>query len=232
MILKKILNVLKQRLIDYKKKIKYNFGDYYMKSTIKVLLILSVFLLGYFLGNFGLDSILNKLKNEFKDLNLISTIGFISSLTTIIVFIAYIIGKLFAIKKTEFTLNEVIEVSYEGNNEGYEIVDTLELGENLDEAIYFVSSEPIRKIEFYEYDFEKDRNGKLVNVYGILKNRETLKIKTYLSCGIPNYNVEYERFDYVKGKIVLGENGKDGSLSRNIFIKHTWKSYFYYLVKS
>ncbi|KEK22848.1 hypothetical protein [Bacillus gaemokensis] len=203
-----------------------------MKSIINVLIILSVFLLGYLLGNIGLESIVDKLKNEFKELNLVAIIGFMSSITTIVVFIAYIIGKLFAIKKTEFTLKEVVEVSYKSDIEKYRIIDTLELGDNLEESIYFVSSEPIRKIKFYEYDFEKDKNGKLVNEYGVLKNGEALKIETFLPCGIPNYNVEYERFDYVKGNIVLGENGKDGSLSRNLSINHTWKSYFYYLVKS
>ncbi|PED71316.1 hypothetical protein CN680_07540 [Bacillus pseudomycoides] len=203
-----------------------------MKASVKIIVILLVFLFGYMLGNVGLDFILNKMKRELVDLNLITLISFISSLTTILVFIVYIIGKLFAIKKTEFTLHETIQVSYEGNIEGYRVVDEFNLGENTTETVCFVSSEPMRKIKFYEYDYENDKNGKLVQEYGVLKNGEALKIKTYLPCGIHNYIIEYERFDYVQGKVILGENGYNGLLSNNLSIEHTWKSYFYYLVKA
>jgi hypothetical protein len=203
-----------------------------MKVIIKLLSVTIVFIIGYIAGNIGIDSLLNKIKSEAASTSISSGISLLSSVITIIVFVAYILGKLYAIKKTEFTLNETIEVSYSGDLEGFKVVEEVELGDVTDETIYFMSSEPMREISFYAYDFEDDKKGKLIYNYQTLKNDEALKIKTYLPCGIPNYIIEYVRFDYVEGKITLGEDGRNGVISNNLSIKHTWKSYFYYLVKA
>ncbi|MBT2218624.1 hypothetical protein KK120_22955 [Virgibacillus dakarensis] len=133
--------------------------------------------------------------------------------------------------KMEITILESLKVCRDNELDNIEVVEEFTLGENNSEAVYLTSDEPMRYIKFYEYDFMNDRNGNLLHKLGLLKNGYTIKINTYLTCGILNYLIGYQRFDYVKGKVQLGENGKNGLIIENLEIKHTLKSIIYYIIK-
>lgn len=188
----------------------------------------AIFLAGYVLGYIGPTLI-----NEFKTLNLIDSIAFFSSVVTLLLFLFYLIGRYLLVRKVETFITESIDVTYtfDAENQKNNIVDVIELGENLSETVYLSSIEPIRYIKFYEYDFEGNRKGKFIDEYLNLRNEQVLEVRTYLPDGIPNYILEYQRFDYVKGKLLLSENGKTGLLVENLELKHTVKSLLYYLVK-
>ena len=200
-----------------------------MKVVMKFLVLFLTFFIGYAFGVIGLENIIMGLKYELLELSLISTIGFLSSLITMLLFVTYIIGRLLVIKKMEVTMLETLGVSYSGELSGFKVVEEITLGEDDTESIYLTSIEPLREVKVYEYDAESDKPGELVKHCGLLRNGEALKINTYLPCGIPRYLLEYQRFDYVKGTVILAENGLSG-LTLNEVVKHTLKSYLYYLV--
>ncbi|MFD3261368.1 hypothetical protein ACE3MQ_22495 [Paenibacillus lentus] len=202
-----------------------------MRLFSKCIICLLIFLIGYTLGVIGPENIINLLVIELKGLNLISTISFISSISTLILFIAYIFGRLYMIKKVQFTLPVNIDLSYQGEIEGLKVVNEYDLGANNSETIYLYSSEPLRWIKIYEYDYENSENGTLVIQHDLLKDGYAIKINTYLPCGVPNYILEYQRFDYIQGQMLIGENGKNGVLEEHLSTKYTLRSYFYYLVK-
>lgn len=202
-----------------------------MNTFGKTITVILIFLIGYVFGVLGLEHLILRFIDGFRDFNVIEIIGFASSIVTLILFGTYILGRYLMIKRMEITLLETIEVSRDGEPKGFNVVEEFELGENTSESIYLTSTEPIRYIKFYSYDFQRNKNGGLLQQYGLLKNGQAIKINTYLTCGIPNYVIEYQRFDYVKGRLALGENGKNGSVAESLEIKHTFKSIVYFLVR-
>lgn len=194
----------------------------------KTIIGLAIFLAGY---TFSYISPI--LLNELFTLNLIETISFFSSVVTLLLFLFYLIGRYLLVRKVETFISEAIDVVYTPNEENQKnnTVDVIELGENHSETVYLSSIEPMRFIKFYEYDYINNNKGEFILEYPNLKNGQVLEINTYLPDGIPNYILEYQRFDYVKGKLILGENGKNGLLVENLELKHTVKSLLYYLVK-
>lgn len=196
--------------------------------NFKISVGIAIFLAGYVFGYIS-----PRLINELRTLNLIEAISFFSSVVTLMLFLFYLIGRYLLVRKVETFITESIDVVYTSNaeNQKNNIVDVIELGEDHSETVYLSSIEPMRYIKFYEYDFDKDRRGKFIAEYLNLKNEQVLEVRTYLPEGIPNYILEYQRFDYVKGKLSLGENGKNGLLLENLELKHTAKSLLYYLVK-
>lgn len=195
---------------------------------IKISVGIAIFLAGYAFGY-----ITPRLINELRTLNLIETISFFSSVVTLLLFLFYLIGRYLLVRKVETFITESIDVVYTSNaeNQKNNIVDVIELGEDNSETVYLSSIEPMRYIKFYKYDFINGDKGEFIVEYPNLKNGQVLEINTYLPGGIPNYILEYQRFDYVKGKLILGENGKNGLLVENLELKHTVKSLLYYLVK-
>lgn len=163
---------------------------------------------------------------------MITIIGMLSSIATLILFLVYLIGKYFSIKKQEVLLSETINVCY-GSDATVKVRGSIDIGEDTSEEIYISSSEPLRYVRLCLYDVEKDldkQNKSFEKEYSNLKNGQVLQVNTYLACGAPVYYVEYQRFDYVIGRFVLAENGKNGDLMEQLHIKHTRRSILYYLV--
>lgn len=202
-----------------------------MKFLIKSITVISIFIFGYILGDIGLESIITKLIEQFEDTNFVTLMGVISSIITVILFFTYIIGKVFLIKQMEMTIFESLDVSYNTEEKNYKITEVLELGELTNETIYITPSQPLRYLKIYNFDINKFSKGKLIANIGPVNNGHTIQINTYLTEGIPNFVIEYQRFDFVLGKLDLVENGKNGVLSENLRNKHTLRSFFYYLVK-
>jgi hypothetical protein len=193
-----------------------------------------IFVTGFILGEIDTRPIMNKISHEIAQTNIVSIIGLISSITTLLVFLMYIVGKVYAIKKAEMFLTESFFVRHNNDISDLNITKEVNLDKDIEahETIYLVSNEPIRNISFYTYDWENDKEGALIESIGSLKTGEALCIYTLLPCGIPNYIIKYERFDYVIGKLVLSEDGRGLTNFRTPEIKNTMKSYFYHLVKS
>lgn len=145
-------------------------------------------------------------------------IGDISSVITLISFILYLIGRLWIVKKNKKIRYEDFKVkNYDGS-----------------EAFYVISNEPINWYKIYEIKYDEDLNIK--KNFGKLKCkqkniRQGDLIKVDLPCGMAHEIFIFERFDYMRGKILLQNPGRDGVIRTHGDMKHTWKSILFYLVK-
>lgn len=164
--------------------------------------------------------------------NCITIIGFISSIATLILFVMYFIGKFFIIKSNQNLIHDKIEAIYdESTSEKYKIVDSYDVGGG--EKLIITSLNGINYIKCYQlyYDNENNRiiNKKLVFKHGFLNIGHSIEINTILVEGFPQYKIEYETSDFMIGEMYLQYNGRNGITSENVHIKHTFKSYIYYL---
>ncbi|PGW18770.1 hypothetical protein COD90_07235 [Bacillus cereus] len=202
-----------------------------MRFLSKSISIVLIFILGYFFGYIGLNNVMLKLIEQIEKISFITLIGVISSIITVILFIAYIAGRIFLIRQMEMTLLESLDISSKSTDKQYNLIEELEIGDNTVEEIFITSSQPLRYIKIYNYDVEKMDKGELIKEIGPIRHGHSIKINTYLTCGIPNFVLEYQRFDFVIGRLELSENGKSGILTENLLINHTFRSYIYYIVK-
>ncbi|MCK0473032.1 hypothetical protein [Halalkalibacter sp. APA_J-10(15)] len=200
-----------------------------MKFIIKSITVILILIFGYILGNIGLENITTKLIKQYGDTNFVTLIGVISSIITVILFFTYIIGKVFLIKQMEMTLFESIDVSYIDEEKHYKITEIIDLGELTNEKIYITPSQPLRYLKIYDFDINKLKKGKLIANLGPIMNGHTIQLNSYITGGMPNFVVEYQRFDFVLGNLDLVENGKSGVLGENLRINHTFRSFIYYM---
>ncbi len=207
-----------------------------MKKVFKITLIIFIFISGYICGKIGIDKILSAFILNLSQLDLIQIIGFSSSIATLLLFIAYFIGKYFIIRQMTDIISEKVDLHYDNNQKGYQIIHEYDLGESNDEQVYLYSTDTLKWIKIYEYIYDEKKSmsikGKLVLEHKYLRNGFAIKINTRLPCGSPNYVIEYQRRDFIIGKLELAENGKNGLLDQGLSVKHTFKSILYYLVKS
>lgn len=206
-----------------------------MKTLIKNIAILSIFILGYICGNIGIDTILSSFILKLSKLEIIEIIGFTSSIVTLVLFIAYIIGRCFMINQMKVTISETFNLFYNDEETDFKVVEEYDIGENNTEKIYLQSSETLRWIKIYECEYDDKNNkfnkGRLVLNHELLRSGFAIKLNTYLPCGMSSYILEYQRYDFIIGKLELAENGKNGILEEQVSIKHTIKSILYYLVR-
>lgn len=187
-----------------------------MRILLEFAKILIIFIVGFILG---------KIEKRFID------IGMISSIITLVLFIFFIFSKAILINQTKMTLTETIDVSYNKSKKNYKIIENVNVSEINDEKIYITPTKPLRYLKIYEFGVNKFKKGKVVYEKGFIRNGHTICLNTHLNEGIPSYVVEYQRFDFVLVEFTLAENGKNGLLEDNLSIKHTFKSFIYYLVK-
>lgn len=198
------------------------------------MLIFFIFLLGIICGKVGIDTMSNALVSSLSNLELIQIVGCSSSVATLILFILYFCGKYFIIKQMKNTIFENV-VRYDSNPINLRVVEEYNVGENNSEQLFIYSSNSLNWIKVYECSYDDNKKifvkNKLIIKHGYLRNGFSIKINTYLPCGLPSYILEYQRFDFIIGSLLLSENGKNGIVDEGLSIKHTFKSLLYYLVK-
>ena len=89
------------------------------------------------------------------------------------------------------------------------------------------------KIYECRYNEKTNRLEKVNKIYNSerIYNDHALRIDTTITCGIPNYILEFERCDYMNGELILQENGKNGIEEELLIFKHTFRSILYYLFR-
>lgn len=206
-----------------------------MRKIYKIGVFICIFLLGYIEGSIGIGKILENVISKVTMLDWIEVIGVTSSVITLVLFIAYIVGKIFLIKQMENTLFENITLGTVKDFANVRVVAEYNVGGNNNEVVYLFSSQTLRWIKIFEYQWDEKKEvfkkGNLVVHHKYLKNNFAIQINTYLPCSIPAYIVEYERYDFIRGRLDLVANGKNGVMEEGIKLKHNKKSMLYYLVK-
>lgn len=163
-------------------------------------------------------------------------IGQISSMATLILFMFYFVGRGITLSLERKLKYENFEIYY-GDKfpENIKIVDEYNVGNNTIESLIITSEKELNWIKVFEFYYNKKnkdfKKGKLVVEHKHLRSSHSIKINTYLPCGIPQYILEFQRYDYLNGTLKLAENGENGIVDVNIEMHHTLKSILYYLVR-
>lgn len=162
----------------------------------------------------------------------------IASIATLILFVIYFVGRVITIIIEKNIKYERIE-RYGSENEiprDLKIIDDFKCNEiSQDILIIIPTTKSYNWVKIYEcnYNEKKNRLVKTKKIYNSerIYNDHALRIDTIITCGIPNYILEFERCDYMKGELILQENGKNGIEEELLVFKHTLKSILYYLFR-
>lgn len=165
-----------------------------------------------------------------------SIIANISSIVTIILFVFYILGRVFIIFIERNRIYEKIdiEISKSDNTfDKYKIVDEYLLDDDSDEYMIIT---PIEKsynwIKIFKYNnYEKNKKVCEHIRKAVLNIGYSIKIKAQIAELTPQYVVRFQRSDYVVGEVMIAHNGRNGIQEEMIKCKHTLKSILYYLLK-
>lgn len=178
-----------------------------------------------------LTTILNQIGAFF------SNAGAIANFCTLLLFAIFVVGKTWVLIRNRNLYVENFEYMQADAEEWFN--KQFLLGEQ--DVIKISSPEGIYDIKIYHIEYGKDANVVKRSLIteekedGIqhplkLNKNEAVYIRADLPCGMPNYQVEITKYDYVKITVDLGYNGKVGGLSLvNTKINYGIKSFLYYL---
>ena len=162
----------------------------------------------------------------------------LASFATLVLFVIYFIGRVITIMIEKNIKYENIERFFSEADIPSElkIIDEFKCDENSNDIIIIMpTTKSYNWVKIYECNYN-EKNNRLVKTKKIynserIYNDHALRIDTIITCGIPNYILEFERCDYMKGELILQENGKNGIEEELLVFKHTLKSILYYLFR-
>lgn len=160
-------------------------------------------------------------------------LGDIASITTLILFVFYFVGRtitIFTVRKINF---ESIAVST-GRLNVENVEEVWYAGENTPYSVLLTSTQGIFDIKLYKKVCDSELNligYKLEEQKDFLNIGQVLEIKTMLPDIHAGYVLEYTMIDYRKVSFDLVDNMRGGAFSATAKPRHTWKSVLYYIFK-
>ena len=162
----------------------------------------------------------------------------IASIATLILFVIYFIGRIISIIIEKNIKYETIDVynNEKAINKNIKIVDEYCCSEECNDILIITpQTKSYNWVAIYRCEYDEKTNDliKREQLYKTerIYNDVSFRIDTTLSCGIPQYVIEFERSDYMKGKLYTQYNGKNGIEEDMLIFNHTLKSVLYYLFK-
>lgn len=165
------------------------------------------------------------------------SLGDAASLVTLVLFVFYILGRIWTIQREKILIYESFEV--ENRQQLPDNIEDSNLFFDIDpmgEILSIVSTVPILKVNVFEIHYNEEM--KLQNVNLVFSNNVPINanIPMYFKVTIPDilpaYKIQFQRFDYVKVSFNVGFNGKFGGMSPGGYkIQHTIKSFLYYMLR-
>lgn len=161
-----------------------------------------------------------------------------SSIITLILFVIYILGRIWIIYNKRKVNNECFKMLHvDEENQIAEYVNPdrfCDLGDN--ELSVFSADMYINKFKIYEIKYLDDYshwekvNTKPIYTYKGLNSNEKIYIKMNLPCGGPSeYLIEYVRCDYVKVSFIPSYNAFEPYILKHYYkSKMTFLGYLYY----
>ena len=159
----------------------------------------------------------------------------LANFCTIILFILFVIGKIWILKRNMPLYNENFEYILVDKDE--EFNRQFLLGEN--ETVKLSSPDGIYDIIVYALDYTEKGRLKRTRISSALEDgiqhplklnkNEPVYLRMDLSCGMPDYQLEILKYDYVKLIVELGTNGKAGGIWVNVKVRYGARSLLYYL---
>lgn len=174
-----------------------------------------------------------------RDLVSSVTLGNISSIATLILFIFYFIGRIWTINKQKILMCESFDL--ENNKFDPDFAERAEIYYDINggEVISMVSDVPILWLHVIPVEYNQNAvDITPSNAKPIIKHETPIRsgCPVYLRMDIPDvlpaFKIRFQRFDYVIVSFHVGYNGKCGGMQPIDYrITHTLKSYLYYLLK-
>ena len=166
------------------------------------------------------------------------TISEIASIATLILFVIYFIGRIISIIVEKSIKYEIVDLFNKEDElkESMKIVDEYRCTENYSNIIIITpKGKAYNWIKIYECNYNERKNSivktKLLYKTDRIYNDTSFRLNTIVSCGIPQYVIEFERSDYMKGILYTQCNGKNGIQEEILEFKHSLRSVLYYLFK-
>lgn len=161
----------------------------------------------------------------------------ISSIVTCILFILYIVGRIWKIFATKNLKYEKFIRTDTNTKFGINAYDNVVSIDDEGEEFSISSSYGIRYIKFYKLSYKTSNNNlsnlvskKLVYIYKDLNINDLLYVRCDLGECVPSIQISIERMDYVKVTFELYSSGRTGNiLVRTYKYKMTIRSWIYYL---
>lgn len=160
---------------------------------------------------------------------------FWASIATLVLFCAYIFGRIITINIEKGFIYESPQYYFEDEDlSGIAITEEYGSSDNLGGFMLFSSEKALRNVELYKCHISE--KGKIVRddrvfSHGYLNQGSVLKINILPIGLIPHYLLVFQRYDYLKGTLPISENGRNGIASEIITIKHSFLSVIYALVR-
>lgn len=165
-------------------------------------------------------------------------IGDLASIATLILFVIYFIGRCITIFMEKQIKYEDIDI-YDNEkdiNVNEKIVEEFKCEDNnLNILIIKPTEKSFRWFRVYKniYDDENDFIVERQKIYECknIYNGNAIRIDTELAEIIPQYTIEFQRSDYMIGKVDLSGNWESGVQEELLRIRHTFTSVIYYLFR-
>lgn len=164
------------------------------------------------------------------------TVGYISSICTIVLFVFYIIGRFIIILNERKFIHERIIWYYSNEpdkEKKYNIQEHIILdGKSKTGLIITPNNSAIKRIKIYYYNNSLNKKGTLIidkkifldSGYGIFIQTDNPEL-------LVNYYMEFERLDGMICKFKIKSNSRNGISEELIECQHTCCSVIYYLLK-
>lgn len=142
----------------------------------------------------------------------------LSIFATLLLFILYFIGRIWAIIFIAPKQNlEKVFIKYEDENS---------ISYDNEASIVISSSSALNWIEVHNLNNDYTLKEKKDFDY----TTHEYKISLTIPCGIPTHKIRFQRIDYMIGEFEVQNPGKDGSIY-NLKLRHCFLSTLYYLLK-
>ena len=166
----------------------------------------------------------------------IETLNFISVIITIGLFLLFLLGKIATSTRENIYHTEILTMDPKTDLlEKLNIVD--EFVENgYEKTILLHSKEVLFNVKLIKIDpknFKASRpKGEVVKEIKKLYPNEGFIIKAYFTCGMPNYVITWDKYNYMKAIFYIQENGLCGigKLERVLYLK-TIRSRVYHFIR-
>ena len=170
---------------------------------------------------------------------LIDSIGLISSICTIVLFVFYFIGKILVNRKISFVKSSNVKAKYITNiyraeQSRPDIKDIIKLDDQPNIQIEFEFPQPVISIRIYESKWSNHKNdfvkrGRLKYKCSNLFEGSVIRILADIPELEPGYLFEYRKLDYSIGRITIICNMKDSGINISEEYRRDILSYLYYL---
>lgn len=153
----------------------------------------------------------------------------IAILLTAISFSVFIVGKILTSTRGNWSYTE--KIYYNPNDDLMEEFNIIETYSDYsgDGSILVTSNEILYNIKLIRLDDNMKSIGEPIISIKKLMPGEAISIETYFPCGLPQFYITWEKYNYMKAYFYLGENLKTGYKNQiEINYIKTWRTILYH----